>query len=65
MTGEKEAIKVSGRKLRDAGFDFRYHTHTYVNAKQVQYIFVFEYGYLKLDNDWYFVVRRDLPLGRV
>lgn len=65
ITGEKEAIKVPGRKLRDAGFDFRYHTHIYVNAKQVQYIFVFEYGYLPLDNDWYFIVRRDLPVGRV
>lgn len=59
LVGQGETAKVSGQKLRALGFNFQYHTHTYTSKKQATYIFVFEYGYLPLDNDWFFVVKRE------
>ncbi|MCS6980942.1 MAG: DUF2116 family Zn-ribbon domain-containing protein [Flavobacteriales bacterium] len=59
LVGQGETAKVSGQKLRTLGFNFQYHTHTYTSKKQTTYIFIFEYGYLPLDNDWFFVVKRE------
>ncbi|MCX7649486.1 MAG: hypothetical protein N2050_02890 [Flavobacteriales bacterium] len=56
--GDLETRRIPGRLLRERGFDFLYHTHIYETAKQARYFFVFEYGYLPLPNDWYFLVRR-------
>jgi hypothetical protein len=53
--------KVSCRKLREKGFDFTYHTHTYVTQKGSVYKFCYEVGYLPIDEENYMIVKRDDP----
>ena len=50
--------KCPRQKLADQGFDFRYHTHQYLNKKGQTYHFCYEYGYLPLEGDWMLVVKR-------
>ncbi|QEC68576.1 hypothetical protein FRZ67_15140 [Panacibacter ginsenosidivorans] len=56
--GDKGITKVAKTKLLQAGFQFSYHTHQYVNQKGDIYFFCFEYGYLPLESDWYLLVKR-------
>jgi hypothetical protein len=44
--------------LLEKGFDFTYYTHTYKTQKGVVYFFCYEYGYLPLEKDFYFLVKR-------
>lgn len=48
--------KVHRKKLSDKGFNFTYHTNTYTTQKGVVYYFCYEYGYLPLDDDYFFLV---------
>lgn len=59
ILGEEETKKVSGEKLLQQGFQFKYATHTYTNKKGDVYVFCYEYGYLPLENDFYLVVKRN------
>ena len=54
-----ETAKTTKSKLIEKGFVFTYYTNTYVTKKGVTYYFCFEYGYLPLENDYYFIVKRD------
>jgi hypothetical protein len=56
---EEELGKCPRQKLADLGFDFRYHTHQYVNKKGQAYQFCYEYGYLPIESVWVMVVRRN------
>lgn len=49
--------KAHRDKLVQAGFQFRYMTHTYTNRKGNIYYYCYDYGYLPLENDWYLVVK--------
>jgi hypothetical protein len=51
-------IKISQQKLLAKGFNFGYHTHTYTTKVGSNYLFCYEYGYLKIDNENYMLVRR-------
>jgi predicted nucleic acid-binding Zn ribbon protein len=51
--------KVSRDKLTERGFDFQYHTHTYTTKVGTVYYFVYEYGYLPLEGDFYALVLRE------
>lgn len=51
--------KVHKSKLLDKGFDFTYHTNIYTTLKGVQYFFCYDYGYLPLENDFYFLVKNN------
>ncbi len=53
----EETGKVSKDKLMLLGFQFKYLTHTYQTKKGSQYLFCYDFGYLKLDGDWYLVVK--------
>jgi predicted nucleic acid-binding Zn ribbon protein len=53
--------KASGKKLLDKGFTFSYYTHTYTTKTGSVYHFCYEYGYLKLENDYYMLVKRNEP----
>lgn len=55
----KEKTVVSKEKLNGLGFNFNYHTHLYTTQKGAVYHFVYEYGYLRLENDLYMLVTRD------
>jgi hypothetical protein len=49
---------VHKSKLVEKGFDFNYYTNTYKNQKGDVYFFCYEYGYLPIKNDFYFLVKR-------
>ena len=53
-----ETAKTTKSKLNLKGFDFQYFTNTYITKKGVTYYFCYEYGYLPLDNNFYFLVKR-------
>ena len=54
----EELGKCPRLRLAEQGFDFRYHTHQYLNKKGQTYHFCYEYGYLPLEGDWVLVVKR-------
>ncbi|RKO71446.1 hypothetical protein D7322_11860 [Sphingobacterium puteale] len=55
---EKGMTKVQGEKLKRLGFDFKFHTHTFANNKGQTYKFIYEMGYLMLENDWVLIVQK-------
>jgi len=51
--------KVSKIRLLDKGFDFEYFTNIYTTKKGSTYYFLYDIGYLPLDNDYYMIVKRE------
>lgn len=49
---------VSRNKLLAKGFNFEYFTSIYHTKSGNQYHFIYDLGYLKLENDFYALVRR-------
>ncbi|MCC7050906.1 MAG: hypothetical protein IT239_03905 [Bacteroidia bacterium] len=50
--------KVHKDKLIAKGFDFRYFTHLLKTQKGSVYYFCYEYGYLPLESNWFFLVKQ-------
>ena len=55
---EQGKAKVSKKRLLDKGFNFTYLTHQYTTKAGACYTFCYEYGYLKLEEDFYMLVKR-------
>ena len=51
--------RTTKTRLMDKGFDFDYITNLYTTKKGTTYYFVYELGYLPLDNDYYMIVKRE------
>lgn len=51
--------RVPLKKLASQGFYFEYITSIYTTRTGSQYRFCYEFGYLKLDDDMYMVVKRE------
>ncbi len=51
--------KTTRRKLIEKGFDFNYFTSTYTTKVGTVYYFVYDQGYLPLDNDYFALVKRE------
>ena len=51
--------RTTRNKLLDKGFDFDYFTNLYTTKKGSTYYFVYDLGYLPLENDYYMIVKRD------
>lgn len=51
-------IKVKAIKLTNLGYNFNYHTHHYKTQKGDNYFFCYEYGYLKLSETEYLLVKK-------
>ncbi|MCK0160940.1 hypothetical protein [Allomuricauda sp. F6463D] len=51
--------KTTKMRLLDKGFDFEYITNLYTTKKGSTYYFVYDLGYLPLDNDYYMIVKRE------
>lgn len=51
--------KTTKTRLLDKGFDFEYITNRYTTKKGSTYYFVYDLGYLPLDNDFYMIVKRE------
>ncbi len=58
---EDDTGKAPRERLLNAGYIFKYHTHTYTNKNGDTYIYCFDLGYLSLDNDWFLIVRKKEP----
>ncbi len=50
--------KVSRRKLFDRGFDFHFFTSIYTTKAGTVYYYVYDQGYLLLENELYLLVKR-------
>lgn len=55
----KGKANVHKEKLHDKGFSFKHITHTYKTKKGDTYYFCYEYGYLPLEKDYFFLVKWD------
>ena len=53
----EETAKASKHKLIEKGFSFKYYTHTYTTKKGTVYYYCYEYGYLPIEHDYYFLVK--------
>lgn len=51
--------KVTRNKLISKGFDFHYLTEILQTQKGHAYYFVYDQGYLKLEDDWFMLVKKD------
>ena len=54
-----QKTKVSRGRLIEKGFDFNYITSIYTTKAGTVYYFVYNQGYLPLDNDYYALVKRE------
>ncbi len=54
-----DKVTVHKDKLVNKGFNFSYFTNLYTTQKGSTYRFVYEYGYLPLENDFYMIVIRE------
>ncbi len=50
---------TSKTRLLDKGFDFEFITNLYTTKKGTTYYFIYDLGYLPLDNDYYMIVKRE------
>lgn len=51
--------KVSRRKLFDNGFDFHFFTSIYTTKTGNTYFYIYDQGYLALENETYLLIKRD------
>ena len=51
--------KVSRNKLISKGFDFHFLTEILNTQKGHSYYFVYDQGYLKLEDDWFMLVKKE------
>ena len=56
---DKDAKRVHKNKLTDKGFSFDYYTNIYKTKTNKYYYFSYEYGFMKLDDDYFTVVKRE------
>ena len=55
----EQKTKVSRSRLIEKGFDFHYFTNLYTTKAGKVYYFVYNQGYLPLDDDYYALVKRE------
>ncbi len=51
--------KTTRTRLMDKGFDFEFITNLYTTKKGTTYYFLYDLGYLPLENDYYMIVKRE------
>ncbi len=51
--------KVSRSKLISQNFDFNYFTQIYITKAKKTYYYIYDQGYLELDNEIYLLIKRD------
>ena len=54
----EETAKASKSKLLQKGYNFSFYTNIYTTRKGTNYYYCYEYGYLPIDNDYYFLVKK-------
>lgn len=56
--GEPTA-KMHRDKLLEKGYNLKYHTHTYSTKTGNNYFYVYEYGFMALENNWFLIVKKE------
>ncbi|MAM18552.1 MAG: hypothetical protein VX712_10440 [Bacteroidota bacterium] len=56
----EEKTSVPRKKLEQEGFNFEYFTSNYITKTGNQYFFVYDQGYLKLENEFYALVKKKI-----
>lgn len=56
----QDKTKVSKEKLLRLGFNFEYFTSLYTTKSGSVYYYLYDQGYLPLENDYYLLVRREI-----
>jgi len=51
--------KTSRTKLYDKGFDFNFFTSLYTTKAGKVYYYVYDQGYLALENEWFLLIKKD------
>lgn len=51
--------KISRSKMISHNFDFNFFTQIYITKAQKTYFYVYDQGYLALDNEIYLLIKRD------
>ncbi|MGS2738444.1 hypothetical protein [Sinomicrobium sp. M5D2P17] len=54
-----DKTKTTKMRLMEKGFDFEYFTNVYTTRNGTIYYFLYDLGYLPLENDFYMVVRKN------
>jgi len=54
-----QKTKTTKTKLLQLGFDFNFFTHIYTTKTGTIYYFIYDQGYLPLENEFYALVKRD------
>ncbi|WDF69986.1 hypothetical protein PQ465_06315 [Sphingobacterium oryzagri] len=57
---EKQVGKVKREQLLAMGLSFKYFTNAIEDAKGQIYWFVYEYGYVALDEDFFLLVKQNI-----
>ncbi|CAA0141041.1 hypothetical protein [Tenacibaculum maritimum] len=50
--------KVTRSKLYDNGFDFQFFTSIYTTKAKSTYFYIYDQGYLPLDNDFFLLIKK-------
>lgn len=58
LLGEEQMLKITRDRLLARGLNLDYFTNKLCNAKGQIYCFVYEFGYLALDQDLYLLVKQ-------
>jgi len=58
----KDKTKTKKETLLKNGFSFKFFTGQYITKTGSTYYYIYDQGYLELDNDWYLIVKVDIPL---
>ncbi|MGJ8665485.1 MAG: hypothetical protein ACSHW7_03900 [Patiriisocius sp.] len=58
----KEKTKIKKDTLLKHGFNFKFFTGQYVTKTGSVYYYVYDQGYLELENEWYLLVKVDLQV---
>ncbi|GMN06418.1 hypothetical protein MTsPCn5_18070 [Croceitalea sp. MTPC5] len=59
FTLKEGKTRTTKKSLDNKGFDFEHITSLYTTKKGSTYYFVYDLGYLPLDNDYYMIVKRE------
>ncbi len=58
----KDKTKTTKETLLKHGFNFKFYTSQYITKSGSTYNYVYDQGYLSLDNDWFLLVKTDMVL---
>ena len=56
----KGKTKVTRLRLYDHNFDFNFFTSTYITKAGKIYYYLYDQGYLELENDYYLLIKKNL-----